>query len=85
MMSLDYQKYLVISIGTGAPLQEGKFDARKASKWGAFGWLVGEGTAPLIDIFFQASSDMVDIHAASLFEAIQCSGKFLRIQVENCT
>ncbi|OAY73961.1 Patatin-like protein 2, partial [Ananas comosus] len=83
MKPLDYRKYLVISIGTGAPLQEGKFDARKASKWGAFGWLVGEGTTPLIDIFFQASSDMVDIHAACLFEAIQCSDKYLHIQEDN--
>ncbi|XP_072965163.1 patatin-like protein 5 [Typha angustifolia] len=77
---LDYHKYLVISIGTGAAQQQDMFDARDAAKWGLIGWLFKNGTTPLLDIFFQASSDMVNIHAANLFDAIECSDRYLRIQ-----
>lgn len=78
---VDYGKFLVLSLGTGSAKQEEKSNASKASKWGVLGWLYNNGTTPLIDSFSQASSDMVDIHASVVFQALHCEGNYLRIQV----
>ncbi|KAG1342272.1 Patatin-like protein 2 [Cocos nucifera] len=77
---VDYGKFLVLSLGTGSAKQEEKLNASKASKWGVLGWLYNNGTTPLIDSFSQASSDMVDIHASVVFQALHCEGNYLRIQ-----
>jgi hypothetical protein len=79
---LDYNRYLVISLGTGLPEQDIKFDALNVSKWGIFGWLGWHYTMPLLHMFLHASSDMTDSHVANLFEAIGCSDQLLRIQVD---
>lgn len=78
---LDYDKFLVISLGTGSAKIEERFSAQEASKWGVLGWLYNDGTTPLIDIFTQASADMVDIHASVVFQALHSGGNYLRIQV----
>ncbi|XP_073103940.1 patatin-like protein 2 [Elaeis guineensis] len=77
---VDYGKFLVLSLGTGLAKQEEKLNASKASKWGVLEWLYNNGTTPLIDSFSQASSDMVDIHASVVFQALHCEGNYLRIQ-----
>ncbi|XP_073103917.1 patatin-like protein 2 [Elaeis guineensis] len=77
---VDYGKFLVLSLGTGSAKQEEKLNASKASKWGVLEWLYNNGTTPLIDSFSQASSDMVDIHASVVFQALHCEGNYLRIQ-----
>ncbi|KAJ0599604.1 putative patatin-like phospholipase domain, Acyl transferase/acyl hydrolase/lysophospholipase [Helianthus annuus] len=62
--SLGYRRYLVISIGTGECKIDGKYTASEASKWGFFGWWFNpNGSSPLLDIFTQASTDMVDLLA----------------------
>ncbi|XP_008776828.3 patatin-like protein 2 [Phoenix dactylifera] len=76
----DYGKFLVLSLGTGSAKQEEKFNASMASKWGVLGWLYNSGMTPLIDSFSQASSDMVDIHASVIFQALHCESNYLRIQ-----
>ncbi|CAN6721535.1 unnamed protein product [Malus baccata var. baccata] len=64
-----YERFLVISLGTGTTSEE-KYDAKEASEWGALGWLIGSHfSAPLVDIFTQASGDMVDFHLAAVFQA----------------
>lgn len=79
---MEYRKeYIVISIGTGSPMQEDKYSAPMAAKWGVLGWLQNKGGNPLIDSFFQASSDMVDFHASVVFKAFQSEERYLRIQV----
>ena len=78
---VDHGKFLVLSLGTGSAKQEGKLNASKASKWGVLGWLYNNGMTPLIDSFSQASSDMVDIHASVIFQALHCESNYLRIQV----
>lgn len=78
---VDLCKFLVISIGTGSAKQEQKFTAKDASKWGVLGWLYNKKETPLIDIFSQASSDMVDFHASVLFQALHSQKNYLRIQV----
>ncbi|KAF8020266.1 hypothetical protein BT93_G0847 [Corymbia citriodora subsp. variegata] len=58
----------MLSLGTGAAKHEEKYSAAKASKWGHIGWIFHDGFTPLVDIFNDASSDMVDIHLSTLFQ-----------------
>ncbi|KAL6908254.1 hypothetical protein ACP4OV_002424 [Aristida adscensionis] len=76
----EYKNYLIISIGTGSAKQAEKYTAPECAKWGLIQWLYNGGFTPIIDIFSHASSDMVDIHAAVLFEALRCEKNYLRIQ-----
>uniref|UniRef100_M1BAF9 Patatin class 1 n=1 Tax=Solanum tuberosum TaxID=4113 RepID=M1BAF9_SOLTU len=45
---LDYDKYLVLSVGTGTSKSERKYDA---AKWGLISWLYKDGKCPLVDAF----------------------------------
>ncbi|KAL5992744.1 hypothetical protein ACLOJK_013663 [Asimina triloba] len=83
--AIDYEKYLVISLGTGNSKNEKKYNASVAAKWGIFGWLYTGGNSPLIDTFTQASGDMVDLHMAMLFSTVQCERNYLRIQDDSLT
>ncbi|KAE8659093.1 Patatin-like protein 2 [Hibiscus syriacus] len=76
---IDYGRFLVISLGTGSPKPEKKYKATKAANWGLLGWLTSEGSTPLVDVFTQASGDMVDLHLSVVFEALH-SDKYLRVQ-----
>ncbi|KAJ0024898.1 hypothetical protein Pint_08826 [Pistacia integerrima] len=76
----DYGRFLVISIGTGSPKTEEKYDALKAAKWGILGWLTSESSTPLIDVFTQSSGDMVDFHISAVFKALHSEENYLRIQ-----
>ena len=51
------------------------------NKWNILNWLTNDGSSPLIDIFFSASADMVDVNAQVLFEVFGCQSNYLRIQV----
>ncbi|KAF3614883.1 hypothetical protein FXO38_35424 [Capsicum annuum] len=51
----DYGKLLVISIGTGSAKLKHKYDAKSASKWSVFGWLLNGSSNPIIDAFADAS------------------------------
>ncbi|KAG8499044.1 hypothetical protein CXB51_005473 [Gossypium anomalum] len=64
----DYARFQVLSLGTGSQNPEEKYPAHKAAKWGVLGWLTSEHSSPLIDVFMQASSDMVDFHLATVSE-----------------
>ena len=79
---MDYSKrMLVLSLGTGEAKREEKYTAAKASKWGFRSWVCHKGAIPLLDIYTEASSDMVDIHVSTFFQAIGCKKSYLRIQV----
>ncbi|XAR61860.1 Galactolipase [Bertholletia excelsa] len=78
---LDYGRLLVISLGTGSHKVEEKFNADTAAKWGLLGWLHNCGTTPIVDVFSQASSDMVDYHLNVVFQALHSEKNYLRIQV----
>lgn len=43
--------------------------------------MVNEGDAPLVDMVFNASSDMVDYNLSIIFESQDSSNNYLRIQV----
>lgn len=80
---MDYGRFLVISLGAGTQKKEEKYSAKAARKWGVLGWLVNSGNSPLIDVFSQASSDMVDIHICVVFQALRSGSNYLRIQVRS--
>ncbi|KAK1433047.1 hypothetical protein QVD17_09953 [Tagetes erecta] len=82
---LDYTRYLLISIGTGTQKQTPKFNAKDAAKWGVLGWLVNQGSAPLIDAFTQASADLVVMRNNVVFEALNSVDNYLRIQDDALT
>ncbi|CAO2202240.1 unnamed protein product [Urochloa humidicola] len=81
----DYGKFMVLSLGTGSAKVEEKFDALQCSKWGLLGWLYNKGATPIIDSFTQASSDLVNIHASVLFQALHSKKSYLRIQDDELT
>ncbi|KAJ1256653.1 hypothetical protein BS78_K338500 [Paspalum vaginatum] len=77
----DYGRFLVLSLGTGGSTKaEEKYDAVQSSRWGLLGWLYNRGATPIIDSFSTASSDLVDIHASVLFQALRSDKQYLRIQ-----
>lgn len=81
MQPMDYGKFLVISLGTGSSKVEKKLNAHEAAKWGILSWLTNGGSTPIVDIFTQASADMVDLHLSVVFKALQSEQSYLRIQV----
>ncbi|XP_034690001.1 patatin-like protein 2 [Vitis riparia] len=82
---MDPKRMLVLSLGTGAPKLEEKYNADTASSWGPLEWLLDNGATPLLDIYGHASSDMVDIHVSTLFQSRRCQKNYLRIQDDTLT
>ncbi|XP_052478717.1 patatin-like protein 1 [Gossypium raimondii] len=83
--AIDCRRMLVLSLGAGAAKHEEKYNAAAASKWGRIDWLYNGGKTPIIDVFFDASSDMVDFHTATLFHSFQSECNYLRIQDDTLT
>ncbi|XP_031498062.1 patatin-like protein 2 [Nymphaea colorata] len=77
---MDYGRFLVISLGTGSSKVERKYSAKKAAKWSVINWLYDNGRTPLVDVFSQASADMVDLHISVVFQALRSEQNYLRIQ-----
>ncbi|KAF5476162.1 hypothetical protein F2P56_007898 [Juglans regia] len=85
MQPMDYGKFLVISLGTGSSKVAKKLNAHEAAKWGILSWLTNGGSTPIVDIFTQASADMVDLHLSVVFKALQSEKSYLRIQDDKLT
>lgn len=83
MKPMDGTRMLVLSLGTGAVQDKNgeKYNATKASKWGIFKWLYDNGNSPLLDVYSDASSDIVDICMSTVFEFFNHKDNYLRIQV----
>ncbi|KAI5439253.1 patatin-like protein 1 isoform X1 [Lathyrus oleraceus] len=79
-VGIGYDRFLVISIGTGSNKSERKYNAKMVAKWGALTWLFNSGATPVLDCFNEASTDMVDYHNSVLFMALQSQDNYLRIQ-----
>ncbi|KAB2629720.1 patatin-like protein 2 [Pyrus ussuriensis x Pyrus communis] len=77
---MDYGRFLVISLGTGSSKTEMKYHARSSAKWGLLDWLTSGGSTPIINVFSQASNDMVDLHLSTVFQALHSEENYLRIQ-----
>ncbi|PHU27369.1 Patatin-like protein 2 [Capsicum chinense] len=83
MENVDCKKMLVLSLGTGIGKHEEKYNATVASRWGMLGWVFNNGATPLIDIFGDASADMVDIHVSTMFQTFGSEKNYVRIQDDN--
>lgn len=83
--NIDANRMLVLSLGTGKQKFNEQYTAQKAAKWGLLNWIFDNGTAPLLHIFGDASSDMVDYHVSTLFRASKAEKNYLRIQDESLT
>lgn len=84
MRPMESKRMLVLSLGTGMAKYEEKYTAARTSRWGLLSWVFNNGATPLIDIFGDASSDMVDIHVSTLFQSLHSEKNYLRIQVYIC-
>ncbi|XP_059629670.1 patatin-like protein 2 [Cornus florida] len=82
---VDYGRFLVISLGTGSSKIEQKYNAKMAAKWGVLNWLLHGGSTPLVDVFTQASGDMIDLHISVVFQALHSQDNYLRIQDDTLT
>ncbi|XP_057500690.1 patatin-like protein 2 isoform X2 [Actinidia eriantha] len=77
---MESNNMLVLSLGTGVPKQAEKYSALAASKWGLLNWVYNNGAMPLLDVYGDASSDMVDIHVSTLFRSLNNEKNYIRIQ-----
>ncbi|MED6137416.1 hypothetical protein PIB30_064842 [Stylosanthes scabra] len=77
---LDFDQFLVLSLGTGTNRNEHKYEAKKVAKWGMLNWLLDSGSTPIIDCYSEASTDMVDYHNCVIFTALGSQDNYLRIQ-----
>lgn len=84
-VSKNYDRFLVISLGTGTAKNDHKYSAQKAAKWGILGWLYDGGHTPLVEAFNHASADMVDVQNSIVFQALHSENNYLRIQVNFLT
>lgn len=78
---MDGRDMLVLSLGTGTAKKELKYNAAKASKWGIFEWIYEDSNTPILDIYSDGSSDIVDFHVSALFQSCGSKDNYLRIQV----
>ncbi|CAH1442757.1 unnamed protein product [Lactuca virosa] len=76
----EYGRFLVLSLGTGSQQVQAKYDATESSRWGVWRWLTSGDSTPLVEVFTQASDDMVDYHIYSVFQALHSQENYIRIQ-----
>ncbi|KAE9466837.1 hypothetical protein C3L33_01217, partial [Rhododendron williamsianum] len=72
MKPMESSRMFVLSLGTGVPKLAEKYSAAEASKWGLLNWAYENGSTPMVKIYSDASSDMVDIHVSTLFQSLHC-------------
>ncbi|KAL6193151.1 hypothetical protein ACLB2K_034235 [Fragaria x ananassa] len=73
-------RFLLVSLGTGSS-EKSHYDADQAKFWGILGWLMQPNfKCPLLYVLGEASSDMVDCHISTLFQALWSDDNYLRIQ-----
>ncbi|XP_016902154.1 patatin-like protein 3 isoform X1 [Cucumis melo] len=77
---MEAKRMLILSLGTGVAKNDEKYSAAIASKWGMLGWIYHRGATPIVDIFSDASADMVDYHISSIFQSEHNQKNYLRIQ-----
>ncbi|TXG59507.1 hypothetical protein EZV62_014080 [Acer yangbiense] len=78
--TMESKQMLVLSLGTGEAKKEQKYNAATASQWGLLNWVYNNGKTPLLDVYGDASSDIVDFHVSTLFQCFGTQGNYLRIQ-----
>ncbi|RCV14010.1 hypothetical protein SEVIR_2G403800v4 [Setaria viridis] len=80
----DYDKFLVISIGTGSAKNAAVYTAKDAAGWGILSWLHSkDGYTPIVDMFSYSSAALVDYNVSILFQALRSEKNYLRIQEDS--
>ncbi|KAL4311098.1 hypothetical protein GQ457_01G026300 [Hibiscus cannabinus] len=69
-----YNRFLVLSLGTGSEKLTEKYNAKQAARWGVIGWLISGNSTPLIN------ADMVDFHISVRKELSPHPGLHTRLQ-----
>ncbi|KAH9747301.1 Patatin [Citrus sinensis] len=86
LRQMTLRQMLVLSLGTGAAKEPTNYyTARKTSEWGMLRWAFYRGRMPMLDVFLDASSDMVDFHVSAFFQSSYCKANYLRIQDDTLT
>ncbi|KAK3127719.1 hypothetical protein QOZ80_7AG0577520 [Eleusine coracana subsp. coracana] len=76
-----YDKFLVISLGTGSAKNAAIYTAKEAAGWGILSWLHSkDGYTPIVDMFSYSSAALVDLNVSILFQALGSEKNYLRIQ-----
>ena len=52
-----------------------------AAQWGSMSWMNYNGSSPILDVYMEASVDMVEFHSAVIFQAFGSQDQHLRIDV----
>jgi hypothetical protein len=78
---IGYDRFIVISIGTGVNKLEQWYNAKMVANWGVLSWLYKSGATPILDFINESSIDMVEYHNSVLFTALHSQDNYLRIQV----
>ena len=80
-------RLLVLSLGTGQEKRSGKYDADLANSWWTINWLIyplitfWKADHPLLEILFDANTDMIDYYCTMFFDSFHNTENFLRVQV----
>nr|XP_048324836.1 patatin-like protein 2 isoform X1 [Ziziphus jujuba var. spinosa]XP_048324837.1 patatin-like protein 2 isoform X1 [Ziziphus jujuba var. spinosa] len=80
--SLDFNKVLILSLGTGSSKRDEKLEVGKPQSWGLYKWFRGpdDTTTPLMDSFTTAIDDMVDIYLSVFYGIPGFKDNYFRIQ-----
>ncbi|XP_060975021.1 patatin-like protein 1 [Cannabis sativa] len=84
---VDSPHLLVLSLGTGAAKNVGKYDVDTVNNWSVVNWindpiwnLFGNPDRPILEILLDANADMVDHYTTMFFNSSHNQENFLRIQ-----
>lgn len=78
----DFHKFVVLSLGTGAPDASGRLEVRDG-KWGIVDWLwQDDNSNPLLDILTTAPDEMTEMYMSTVFQYSGLEHNYTRIQVE---
>jgi patatin-like phospholipase/acyl hydrolase len=80
---IGYDRFIVISIGTGVNKLEQWYNAKMVANWGVLSWLYKSGATPILDFINESSIDMVEYHNSVLFTALHSQDNYLRIQEDS--
>ncbi len=72
---LTADRFEVVSLGTGR--NQKVYTYEQVKDWGGLGWL-----NPLLDVMINAASDVIERELNVLFQGVQASGQYHRIQPE---
>jgi patatin-like phospholipase/acyl hydrolase len=80
--NVNYENFLVLSIGTGSVKQRNMYRADDCNKWSPIDWVSNGSHKPILDFFSNASDTLVDYQAAMVLRGQHCKENYLRIQYQ---